>query len=756
VTLERYFKLSSYTLLVTSFGMLLSTGQLDWFSTIGYSGALVAGWLVDSGIYRLSLSRRATNWLRIAYVPLLLLDWRVLATPPAIVVVHFILFVSAFKLLERKTTRDWLWLYLVAFFELLMAAGMTIDASFLVLLALFLFAAVSTLVSFEIRRADKEFGAPKAPIELWRETRDARRSLTGRRAITVAGFSAIALALILLLAAPLFLAMPRLGRSALGNRLLKAQALSGFSNSVRLGEVAQVKLNPKVVMRVRVTQPAGQERTGLRWRGVTFDLYDGQSWTESGQEWQPVRRAFDGFQLESPARRVPLTEQSFFLEPFNLTTIFAAPEPIFVRDVATLQRDAGDGLWTDSRSAQRFQYRVYSDTRLPTESALVADSSRVYPHEIRTRYLQLPVDRDRRIDDLAAQVTEGAMTPVEIARRIEYHLQTSYGYTLDLRRTTDDDPVADFLFNVRAGHCEYFATAMVLMMRARRIPARLVNGFQMGEYSPLADVYTVRQSDAHSWVEVYFSKLGWVTFDPTPAAGMSAYGGGLMAQFRQYFDAFELFWQERIVGFGTNDQIAMFLGLQRWLATYEHDTARGWSAWTTAMSEWFASWGSDSELANGGSSLRDRITQLATSPIALTLFACMGLVVAGFVWRRRVLSWQRMLTRNRVRSAIAFYQQMLRALERAGLRRDPEQTPREFAASIDWPAVKELTRLYERARFSDEPLAETEVTRIGELLGEVRAATVRRWWQIRRRWVLPPVPPVPPVRPRGRDEARWR
>jgi transglutaminase-like putative cysteine protease len=103
--------------------------------------------------------------------------------------------------------------------------------------------------------------------------------------------------------------------------------------------------------------------------------------------------------------------------------------------------------------------------------------------------------------------------------------------------------VADFLFNIRAGHCEYFATAMVLMLRARRIPARLVNGFQMGEYSDVSGVYTVRQSDAHSWVEVYFGQNHWVAFDPTPAAGMSTYGGGLAAQLRQYLDAFELFWQ---------------------------------------------------------------------------------------------------------------------------------------------------------------------------------------------------------------------
>ena len=87
-------------------------------------------------------------------------------------------------------------------------------------------------------------------------------------------------------------------------------------------------------------------------------------------------------------------------------------------------------------------------------------------------------------------------------------MRSAYGYTLDLRRVEDGDPVADFLFNMREGHCEYFASAMVLMLRSRRVPARLVNGFQMGEYNEAADVYTVRQSDAHSWVEAYFPRQG--------------------------------------------------------------------------------------------------------------------------------------------------------------------------------------------------------------------------------------------------------
>ena len=87
-------------------------------------------------------------------------------------------------------------------------------------------------------------------------------------------------------------------------------------------------------------------------------------------------------------------------------------------------------------------------------------------------------------------------------------------------KASGPDPVADFLFNVKAGHCEYFATAMAVMLRTRGVVARVVNGFLPGEYNEAAGAYTVRQSDAHSWVEVYFPETrSWVTFDPTPSAG---------------------------------------------------------------------------------------------------------------------------------------------------------------------------------------------------------------------------------------------
>src|SRR6202008_1030578 len=106
------------------------------------------------------------------------------------------------------------------------------------------------------------------------------------------------------------------------------------------------------------------------------------------------------------------------------------------------------------------------------------------------------------------------------------------------------DPLADFLFNVRAGHCEYFSTAMAVMLRTRGIATRVVNGFLPGEYNEAASAFTVRQSDAHSWGEFYFQEPNsWVTFDPTPPAGRAEpLRSGVVGQLEKYAEAFELIW----------------------------------------------------------------------------------------------------------------------------------------------------------------------------------------------------------------------
>ena len=717
-------------MLAAAFAMLASTRQIDFVTFGGYVLALGAGFVFD-GRELWPVSRRLSNWLRIGYLPFFVFDWQILGSPPAVAVIRFVLFASACKLVVSKTSRDWLWLYLIAFLEVVLAAGMMVSATFFLLLIVFLFFAISALVTFEMRNAGVESSPPDARMEFWRETSGSRRVANAPRARLISVFAGAALLLILFLSAPLFLAMPRLHRSPVGGRLLRTEALSGFSTTVRLGDVAQVKLNPQVVMRVRVRFPPAQGLSSLRWRGVTFDEYDGQTWIQTGIELQPLRRVGDNiYEVDRQRQRGGLTGQSFVLEPLDPATIFAATRPIFVRDLATVQRDGGDGLWTDPHPAQRLAYTVYSDTRVTTEVELQGDTSRIYPPEIRRRYTQQPLVRDRRIDDLAEEITRAATTPYEIARRIEQHMKTSYDYTLDLSRIGDTDPLADFLFEVRAGHCEFFATAMVMLMRARRIPARLVNGFQMGEYSEVSDSFTVRQSDAHSWVEVYFANHGWVAFDPTPPAGLSNYDDGLIARLRQYFEGLEMFWQERVVGFGPGEQLAMFVAFQQSLTSFERGSMRGFITWASGVAKSVESaFKGDAEVTAPDESAEGKgsggFSQIASHPIFLVFVALCAIGLGAMEWRRWAKSWRRLARRDGRSSAVAFYHEMSRTLERSGIKRGPEATPREFARTVGLLEVEELTRKYEHARYSSTPLTPEEVTRISILLKSIKQKKIQ-------------------------------
>src|SRR4029077_8912205 len=141
-------------------------------------------------------------------------------------------------------------------------------------------------------------------------------------------------------------------------------------------------------------------------------------------------------------------------------------------------------------------YQVSSDISIPGEQELRLYLPASSPENKHPGCLQCGDKLDPRISQLTHEIARNAPTPYDKARAIEHYLKTEFRYTLDLK-PADADPLAEFLFQTREGHCEYFATAMVMMLRTLEIPARIVNGFQMGEYNELNDMYTVRESDAH-------------------------------------------------------------------------------------------------------------------------------------------------------------------------------------------------------------------------------------------------------------------
>src|SRR2546427_456505 len=248
---------------------------------------------------------------------------------------------------------------------------------------------------------------------------------------------------------------------------------------------------------------------------------DGRSWANRLAARRLLGRTPDGGFLVPSELTLAVPEsavmrQEILIEALDTTVLFGAS---FVESVkgnfVVVQMNGMRGLYVPFPTSARFQYSVRSIPSRLLEADRTALSF-TYPTFIREHYLQLP-DTSQRVAAFAREVTSAASTPYGRARAIEQHLRRSYQYSLDVGTTVSADPVDDFLFTRKTGYCEHYATAMVVLLRTLGIPARLVTGFLPGVWNDFGNYYTIRQQDAHAWVEVYFPRSGWVTFAPTPS-----------------------------------------------------------------------------------------------------------------------------------------------------------------------------------------------------------------------------------------------
>src|SRR6266446_9490669 len=717
-----YFRLTSYATVAAAALALFVAGGVGVWLALAFALVMIAAWKLEDT--RGQLSERIALVVILVSLPIFYLDWRILtpylqiefletgqrANAEVAVLAHLILFLSAVKLLQRKADRDWFFLYLISFFEILLAAGLTARPAFLATLIIYLLCALSTIVAFEIQKAKKKVTATqtrllvppdstlfrKLPMRLWR-----RRYLETRRLPLV---SAGLLVLIVVLALPFFLIAPRTASSALRRGGNGVSGFIGFSDNVTLGEIGRLKSNDEVFMHVRVENANGAPRTGLRWRGVALDTFTGVAWKKSAVaasfEDEQDERGFFKFGTTEDLGR--LTAQTFYLEPVDTPVLFGAPRILAVQGKLPFVRiDSEGAIQTRPHDQERVVYTVYSDTTEPSPSALRSDQ-RQYLAEF-ARYLELPANLDPRIGELAQNIIQhsGGRNGYDAARAIESHLRDNYGYSLDLK-AGGRDPLADFLFNIKAGHCEYFATAMAVMLRTQRIASRVVNGFLPGEYNEAAGAYTVRQSDAHSWVEVYFPKTkSWVTFDPTPPAGRTArVRTGLAGALSKYSEALELMWFQYVVGYDKQEQRSLATSLRKDLF----------------------------DLRRSSSSALARVESLLpviALPGVLVLIISSGLIVIiFFAGRIRRFGWHRGLRvwvtgSDFESSRVEFYERLLAILEKQGVKRQPDQTPREFAAAIAIPDAVRITDVYNRVRFAGKSPTREELSELRDALRRI-------------------------------------
>mgnify|MGYP001441050581 CR=1 FL=1 len=718
---ERLFKILSYSAVLCGFFSLWVSGTFGVVGTGMFVAVMITAWVLEGS--RWQISERWGTALIVLALPLYFAGYKYgffgtsdSGAMLAGILGRLILSLTAIKLLQRKSDRDWMFLYLMAFFEVLLAAGLSISALYLLSFVLYVFIMVCTIILFEIKKTDR--ATSEKTDANGSKTNEARLAAMPIRRLP--GTALILIGLIIIFATPMFFLLPRVGGAGIGGGQGGVSTSSGFSDTVKLGGFGSIQQTDEVVMRVRLENEAAR-RTSLRWRGVALDTFDNRSWsrTKSATKEPKTKGDRDIIQVDFATGKESLTLQTIYLEPLDTPVLFGLSRAIGVQgNFPVLYKDS-HGALTFQRVGERISYKVLSDRALPNEAQLRADDVR-YPSEAEN-YRQLPPAIDPRIKDLALQITKGASNRYDASKMMESYLQNTFGYTLE-QKASGDQPLADFLFNVKEGHCEYFATAMAVMLRTKGIATRIVNGFSEGEYNETADVFVVKQRNAHSWVEVYFpGENVWVPFDPTPFAGQSPAGttAGIASKFGKYLEAIETFWIQYFVAFDNQEQRSLLTSVKKSVSEYQAKTSGALNQFLDRFSEWWMEIRGDKGIETSFAAAGRGVAYLAVTLTGLLLL----------VWSyRRLLRlkiwnavWERLFAR-RSATIVEFYKRMQTVLADKGFIREPHQTPLEFAFAVGMPEAVSITEKYNGVRFGEKNLSPNEAHDIETWLHNLEAA----------------------------------
>lgn len=707
-----FFKAISYGVAFCGLISLYVSGGIGILVVSIFCLIAIVAWILEDS--RWQISEKIAVAIIFLVIPLFYIDWKyqiIGSVGEGFVaagsLARLIVFLCAVKLLQKKSDRDWIFIYMISFFEVLLAAGLSISPLYLASIIIYLLFTVCAIITFEMRRTSREMQ------DRIRLKADQIGKITEHISLKKLPVTAVVLLiLITVLAVPLFFAFPRVGGAGLGTNQSQASRITGFSESVRLGEIGPLLQNDQTVMRVRLEK--AENLYNPRWRGVALDYFDHKGWSKSrSRSLQPfVKTEKNVFIVDQTSRASEMVVQTVYLEPIQTPVLFALSRPILVQgSFPVINKDSENSLNVNIFGADRLSYRVYSDTFTPGTENLRKDNGN-YPANF-ARYLQLPEKLDPRISGLAAQITNKTANRYDKAKAIENYLQTQFGYTLELR-AGGEQPLADFLFNIREGHCEYFATAMAVMLRTQGIATRIVNGFQTGEYNETADVFVVKQKDAHSWVEVYFPQEdAWIPFDPTPFAGQNGStansAGGFLGSFNKYLEALETFWIQYFVAFDNQEQRSLFRSVRSGFQDYQAQT----SGWLNDFQEKLSSWWKE---ARGDKGFEQSAVAIGYG-LAYLATAVLGIFLLVWLYRRiiKLAIWQKILIwlrQKNDKSIVEFYERMQRVLASKGFTRQPYQTPLEFAFALKMPEAVSITEKYNRVRFGEKNLSSDEAKEI--------------------------------------------
>lgn len=725
-------------------------------------------WLISRGRFR-PLPRLAANVITLLFACYLVLRVKQIQGPPILAIGEFLVFLQLVKLFEQRGNRDLAQLLVLSLLLMVAAAISTGSLLFGLMFVVYLFMSLYCCLLFHLKtetdHAKAVMGVDEKkinPITLKQDQRFLTRSM---RRLT--GFVSI---VAICMAVGVFLFFPRgTGAGIIGNLAFKpSQSLTGFSDKVSFQDVARITQNEAEVAKVTITkngQPFGSAGEMIYLRGSAPDTYvsdpasvDRWKWIRTVGNTADVIQSTRGqrYELNTDAQGVDRYRQEIRLLPTGTDILFAMPGIASIetqREVRLRYTPEDEVLQLSEPLLGEFPYAVSSTGQIggpatankPSRISFDADlaqelrrrwesarnsSFRQYPIPEKVRAFSLQddvagVDGNGNLAQQRLDRTEISSLDEVVARNFERYLQGNFSYTLDLtdaRRVEDEDPLVQFLYDFKRGHCEYFAGAMALMCQSIGMKARVVVGFKCDEFNSVGGYYIVKQSHAHAWVEV-LTLNGWQTFDPTASREASPTNAAASAwkKFMYFIDYLEYSWGNNVVNYDADARTNLIQNV---------DTSLTSTAVTT--SGWIQDLRSKFDLQN---------FYWFSSGLLSALMAAMVLAVVGamiyFLYERARLkkrarrigldqlptSDQKRLTRQ-----LIFYDDLVRVLAGRNIERPAHLTPLEFSRSIGflpndvYAAVQRLTRIYYRIRYGGHEIDTSQQRRLIRVVDRVEAA----------------------------------
>ncbi len=689
-------KTATFLMVLSSIGAVLLSGEIPALMSVFLIAAFVGAFFAPVSLMRSRIWETAWTMATLGAFALSVAQ-ALLGGDFLQSAVFFLLFLMINKLYNRRKGNDYIQLYVLSLMALIAGAAVNMGPSYIFCFALHTVFGVWSLTLFQLRREMEENYLLKHSDNASSERVAVDRVLRSRRIVgwSFFGLTGAGALSVLLFSGIFFLLFPRIGLTRGGWGPRGGTPMLGFSENVELGKHGLIRDNPRMVMRVTFSRKVdpGSVTTTL-WRAMTFDRYIEGRWSRSSNlpralvhrsgGWT-VLRGFPGSVAEKKRLREELDnalEYEVVLMPLVGSVLPMMDPPLAVSLEGKLPGTGAESVVThglipdhpDPGNIVRYSGR----SSVQKGKSYVGKTQNVHPLTglERKAYLALPAGLPRSFYDLAARLEKKGMNERQRVVAAMRYMSESNGfvYSRNLARVPrGHDPVVHFLLQEKSGHCEYYASALVLLARAMDVPARLVTGFLGGQWNEYGNFLGVRQGDAHAWVEVYLeSEGGWIAFDPTPAAGrVPARETGFFARLELWLDSFRLAYLRWIVDYDVHTQWSLASGAREWVG--------GRSSFGSAWK--FLRW------------------------IALSVL--LGFVLF-FVYGMASGRAKSMLGRKEKRKtdpAGGAYERLLKALEKKGYKKRACDTPREFASGLSRSGfgaaemIIEVTEAYYSARY---------------------------------------------------------